>query len=733
MPRVIYIDKSVLPKSRSKNAPRVVPPAPTSDLLAVRIRPQSAMINLIAPISAKVPAPKPHQNVPKLAKQQPARKSPENQASPKPQAQPAVKAASKNHQPVTPSPAQPLVYVQKIPVSPSSTAQGNQTKTTPGKPKASRTRRGIAKAAVVLKAVYPKVKSLVGKINANRARKKQAKLARKQAAAAAKANMKAIAKAKQTTVAKAKAASLKPKPQPKSTVKKQPAQQKIQAKTQNRPPSPKPQRSKSPTPGGAGQQPPSRPRQKNGGLAYDFSGNNPRPALPDPVTLPQPINYSPAPATKPAKPQARQSIPQVAPPSAPKKKDPVSKSSLAAQTPTTSSPAGSPKTRPQSQPQTQRLLSLDAYRGFIMLVMAGGGFGIVQMAGQAGTDPNWDIAAWFFKHVSWVGMSIWDLIQPAFMFMVGVAAPFSYARRKELGQSWIRMLNHAVYRSLALILLGVFIQSRNASQTNWLFTNVLTQIGLGYIVVFLLCGKGRVTQLVAAAAILIGYAGAFYVHVGPESGLTLGDLGMTQADVLPEMLEPYSRHINFAASFDRWFLNLFPRAETWTIHPGGYQTLNFIPSIATMLLGLVAGELLRGKDTPSVKFQKLLLAGVPCLVIGIFAGVTFCPIVKRIWTPSWALFSGAFVIWGLAIFYYFIDVRGWRWWSWPLVIVGMNSIAIYLMAVLMKPWFANVLLVHFNPQAFNGHYGPVVERCSILALMWLVCLFLYRKKLFVRV
>ncbi|MGK0199034.1 MAG: heparan-alpha-glucosaminide N-acetyltransferase, partial [Yoonia sp.] len=303
-----------------------------------------------------------------------------------------------------------------------------------------------------------------------------------------------------------------------------------------------------------------------------------------------------------------------------------------------------PKTALRAAPA--RLRSLDAYRGFIMLLLASGGFGIAQMAGQDGSNTNWEIAGWFFTHVSWVGMSPWDLIQPAFMFMVGVAAPYSYARRKELGQSWVRMFGHAASRAAMLVLLGVFLQSQAADHTNWQFTNVLTQIGLGYLVVFLFCGKGSVTQITGIAVILIGYAGAFFIHVGPESGLTLADLQMADSDVMPGMLAPYSMHINFAAGFDRWLLNLFPRMEPWLIHPGGYQTLNFIPSIATMLLGVLAGELLRGKDAPTVKFQKLLLAGVPCLVIGIFAGVTFCPIVKRIWTPSWALFSGACVVWG---------------------------------------------------------------------------------------
>ena len=383
--------------------------------------------------------------------------------------------------------------------------------------------------------------------------------------------------------------------------------------------------------------------------------------------------------------------------------------------------------------QRSRLHSLDAFRGFIMLMMASAGFGLVQL-GRRFPDTAWETIGNQFQHVEWIGCSLWDLIQPAFMFMVGLSLAYSYGKRKENGESWGRMFRHAVSRAILLTLLGVFLQSSSKPETNWLFTNVLSQIGLGYIFVFLLWEKSRVAQILSALILLIGYWLAFYYHVYPEPGITLAELKLTPDDLLPGGIEPWTIHLNFAATFDRWYLNLFPRPEPWVIHPGGYQTLNFVPAIATMLAGLAIGEFLRDeKTTPDVKLKRLLLAGVPLLALGVAAGVTVCPIVKRIWTPSWVLYSTGWVIWMLAFFYGIIDVWGKKGWAFPLKVVGMNSIAIYLMYQLMTPWILKMLKTHIGADIFQGDFGPMQQRCTILFVLWLMCLYLYRRKIFFRI
>ena len=152
---------------------------------------------------------------------------------------------------------------------------------------------------------------------------------------------------------------------------------------------------------------------------------------------------------------------------------------------------------------SKRLRSLDAYRGLIMLAMASGGFALAKVAQNPevttqfdGTSwAEWWVGLWGFleyqcRHVAWAGCSFWDLIQPSFMFMVGVAMPFSYARREEKGESEWRMFGHVLFRSVILILLGVFLSSNWSPQTNFTFANVLAQIGLGYTFAYLCCDGG---------------------------------------------------------------------------------------------------------------------------------------------------------------------------------------------------------------------------------------------------
>ena len=162
-------------------------------------------------------------------------------------------------------------------------------------------------------------------------------------------------------------------------------------------------------------------------------------------------------------------------------------------------------------------------------------------------------------------------------------------------------------------------------------------------------------------------------------------------------LLPPGRKTPTSHDFDVWFLNKFPRLEgqPFTFDEGGYQTLNFIPAIGTMLLGVFCGQLLLGDRRWWQKFFLLVIGGAVCLGLGVLAGQYACPIVKRIWTPSWVLFSGAWVIWGLAAFYLLFDLCRLRWLALPLVIVGMNSLAFYMMGQLLRPWAEKTVETHF--------------------------------------
>ncbi|MGP0068780.1 MAG: hypothetical protein ACLQGP_34915 [Isosphaeraceae bacterium] len=192
---------------------------------------------------------------------------------------------------------------------------------------------------------------------------------------------------------------------------------------------------------------------------------------------------------------------------------------------------------------------------------------------------------------------------------------------------------------------------------------------------------------------------------------------------------------NVAAAFDRWFLNLFPRPsdKPFVFNEGGYATLNFIPSMATMIFGVLAGELLRSGRDRLAKLRDLLLAGAIGVSLGLVLDASVCPIVKRIWTPSWAIYSAGYACWMLAAFYAAIDLAGFRKWSFPLVVVGMNSIAIFLMAQLMKPFVASTLRTHLGADIFTGPYGPLLRASSTLLMFGMICFWMYRRKIFIKI
>ena len=394
-----------------------------------------------------------------------------------------------------------------------------------------------------------------------------------------------------------------------------------------------------------------------------------------------------------------------------------------------------------------RLVSLDAYRGLTMLAMASGGLGLHAVSRKFPDSGVWQAIGYQFEHVEWVGCALWDLIQPSFMFMVGVALAFSCNMRQARGQSWPQMLRHAIVRSIILIALGIFLRSDGRSQTNFTFEDVLTQIGLGYTFLFLLWGRPAWLQFGAAVVILAGYWYYFYAYPLPGPDFDYGSVGVpANWPHLEGLAQHWDKNTNAAASFDVWFLNLFPRKQPFAYNGGGYLTLSFVPSLATMIFGLLAGELLQSTQSAGRKFWWLVGAGVAGLAAGELlqiAGV--CPIVKRIWTPSWTLFSTGWTLLILAGFYGVVDVRGYRRWTFPLVVVGMNSIAMYVMAELMTGWLYRSLKTNIGERLvtlhkvevfgyqFNEAYAPLLHQAWVLLAMWLICYWMYRQKIFVRI
>jgi heparan-alpha-glucosaminide N-acetyltransferase len=397
-----------------------------------------------------------------------------------------------------------------------------------------------------------------------------------------------------------------------------------------------------------------------------------------------------------------------------------------------------PQAREIAASAPPRNVAVDAYRGLVMLLMMGEIMKFWKVAQAFPSSQFWRILAFNQTHVEWSGMSLHDTIQPGFSFLVGVALPYSIASRTSKGQSFQRQLVHTVWRSLVLIFLGIFLRSTGSTQTNFTFEDTLTQIGLGYTFAFLLAHCRPKWQWIALGATLFGYWLAWALYPAPGANFNWAAVGVPAN--WPYNFSGFASHwnknSNLGQAFDVWFLNLLPRASRFAYNEGGYLTLSFIPTLGTILLGLRAGEWFRAA-APKIPVKRFVIAGILLAAAGLllhFTGV--CPIVKRIWTPSWTLFSGGVCFLFLAAFSWIIDVKGFRRWSFPLMVVGMNSIAAYLIAHLWEDFIVENLHINLGYQffrVFGTGLEPLMVGIAVMLIYWLILYWMYRRKLFLRI
>lgn len=377
-----------------------------------------------------------------------------------------------------------------------------------------------------------------------------------------------------------------------------------------------------------------------------------------------------------------------------------------------------------------RLASLDVYRGLTMLLLAF-------------TVPNWgwqealaEEHSWLrgfadqVEHARWWGLTLWDMIQPSFMFMVGVALPYSYASRRRRGVSDAELWRHAAYRALMLVLLGIFLRSVDRSETFWTLEDVVSQIGLGYLPLFWLATQPHRVRVGAFVA-LLGAAWLLFALWPIASPLPEGAVAH---------FEGFAAHWNESAGperrFDQWLLNLPPRSEPFSLNDGGYYTLNFVPSLATMVLGLIAGDRLRVGESASKLLLWLIGVGTLLLIVGLLLDWSgCCPLVKKIWTPSFGLVSGGLCLLILAALYAIVDLAGWRRWAWPAEVVGRNPLAMYIMTWTLAGWVMANLNTHLGESTFNAfgeNYAPLLGNLAVGFLLWSICWWMDRNKVYVR-
>ncbi|KAA0990894.1 acyltransferase family protein [Dyadobacter aurulentus] len=364
----------------------------------------------------------------------------------------------------------------------------------------------------------------------------------------------------------------------------------------------------------------------------------------------------------------------------------------------------------------QRLLSLDTLRGFDMFWISGGEEIFHVLAKVTGW--SWAIViAHQFTHPDWNGFRAYDLIFPTFLFMAGVSTPFSLGSRLEKGVLQSELLRKVVQRGILLVFLGI-IYNNGIFQTEWhdmRYPSVLARIGLaGMFAQIIYLYTGKKARWIWFAGLLVGYYlfMAFYPVPGCGAGL------MTM-------------ECNPASYFDRMII---PGRLHLTIHdPEGL--ISTIPAIATGLMGIFAGELLRtSEDTISknTKVSYLIFAGIISLLVCLVWDY-FLPINKNLWTSSFVLCAGGFSVLLLALFYWLVDVLNYRKWTLFFVVIGMNSIVIYMVGSFISfGYTANALfggILSYFPEPVEA----VGEIIAFIAVQWAFMYLLFRNKLFLKV
>ena len=370
-----------------------------------------------------------------------------------------------------------------------------------------------------------------------------------------------------------------------------------------------------------------------------------------------------------------------------------------------------------SQPATaapQRLYSLDALRGFDMFWIMGAEE-IVHTMSKATGSSFWQGFSTQLTHPDWNGFHFYDLIFPLFLFMAGVATPYSVGRELEKGTSRNKLLLRVIKRGLILVLLGIVANNglgiKPVSEIR--FPSVLGRIGLAYMFanIIYLYTKER-AQMIWFGALIIGYWLLLKFTSAP--GFPPGDLTMEG---------------NFASYVDRL---LVPGHLYLGIHdPEGLMST--IPAISTGLLGILAGNLLKNKPYSELqKVIRLAVTGIIFLLLAQLWNLDF-PINKNLWTSSFVLNVGGYSLLLLSIFYYIIDVLGYKKWALFFRVIGMNSILIYMSGHFIDWDFTTTSLLGWLGQLVGTPYNAVVMAICYVMVEWAFLYFLYRKKVFLRV
>jgi predicted acyltransferase len=370
---------------------------------------------------------------------------------------------------------------------------------------------------------------------------------------------------------------------------------------------------------------------------------------------------------------------------------------------------------PNQQVINQRLLSLDFFRGITMFLLVAEGtalWSVLVKEPVAGTflEPFFQQ----FHHHSWNGLRFWDLIQPFFMFIVGVAMPFSFAKRIKLGEPKKKITRHIIQRCLILLAFGVGLHCGYSRKLVWELWNVLSQLSVTIIIAYFLMQYKWSVQIVVSFGLLL----------------------LTEITYRTFSLEGYNQPFVKDHNFGSWMdMVLMGKIN----NGGGWVAINFIPTAAHTIWGVIAGQMLLSEKPAMEKFRKIALAGVIILVTGyLLEWTSVTPIIKRICTSSFVLASGGWALLVLAFSYWLIDIKKLNGWIFPFVIFGTNAIFIYMFFnTVGGQWFNGFVSIFTN--GILGWFGAsiftmsLITSLTILTLEWFLCYYLYKKQIFFRI
>lgn len=377
-----------------------------------------------------------------------------------------------------------------------------------------------------------------------------------------------------------------------------------------------------------------------------------------------------------------------------------------------------------------RIASVDVFRGIVIGLLVFNGFGLGQFSGSA-EAPGW-LAAVFdqFEHAAWRGCTLWDMVQPAFMFLVGVSAAIVAGRSPTNGHvRWSRVWR----RTAILVLLGIGISSYGSGQLDFKLTNVLAQIGLGYPALACLARYGVRANLIAAIGLLgISWGMILFVPLSEEFTRWLGQSFPSAMSDSEAWLQPWRLQANAFAQFDFWWRQMLPISQASLIDAGGYATLNLLPSLATMLSGAIGWKLAQSLHCHKRRAIWLGMAGLVAIALGLTLDLLeICPIIKRLWSPAFGLVSCGACCLAWSCLMLLADRSSGPGWTRPFVVLGSNSIVMYLLSVVAHR-VADSIARRLPLSTFDPVLLAVGQSLVVGLVLYAIAAALYRRKLFVR-